>query len=81
MIISRESRVQFIERYYGLRYEFVSTLQGWYAGTAEGCVEWLSRFEEVGVRHVVLRFGGSDQLTQFDRAADHVRPGLRAEVT
>ena len=43
----------------------------------EGCVEWLQRWIDAGVRHFCLRFAGGDQLAQVDEAASRLLPRLR----
>ena len=70
---------QFIQGYYMVPYETIAARQGCYAGPPEGCVEWLRKFAEVGVRHVVLRFAGPGQLPQLDRAAAVLLPRLGGE--
>lgn len=70
---------RFVEGYYMVPYETIASRQGCYAGPPEGCVEWLRKFAEVGVRHVVLRFAGPDQLPQLDRAAAVLLPRLGGE--
>ena len=49
--------------------------QATYAGPIEGCVEWLQRWIDAGVRHLALRFAGGDQLAQVDEAAARLLPG------
>jgi probable F420-dependent oxidoreductase len=48
-----------------------------YAGPLEGCVEWLQRWIDAGVRHICLRFAGGEQLAQVDEAATKLLPRLK----
>ncbi|MBI4608920.1 MAG: LLM class flavin-dependent oxidoreductase [Candidatus Rokubacteria bacterium] len=74
---ARETMRRFIEAYYMVPYERIAARQGCYAGTVEGCVEWLTGFREAGARHVVLRFAGADQLSQLEQAASGFLRRLR----
>jgi probable F420-dependent oxidoreductase len=67
--------------YYGMPLETLKALLGCRSGTPEKVAEWLAGFIQAGVRHVILRFGGDDQLAQLERAATAVVPRLRATVT
>lgn len=69
---------RFIEGYYAAPYEAIAAQMGLYAGSLEGCVEWLAAFVAAGVRHIVLRFGGADQAGHLDRVGAHLLPRLRA---
>jgi alkanesulfonate monooxygenase SsuD/methylene tetrahydromethanopterin reductase-like flavin-dependent oxidoreductase (luciferase family) len=75
-VAEREMR-RFMEDYYAAPYEALASWQGCRAGTAAECVEWLAGFVEAGVRHLVLRFGGSDQAAQLERLAAAL-PDLKA---
>jgi alkanesulfonate monooxygenase SsuD/methylene tetrahydromethanopterin reductase-like flavin-dependent oxidoreductase (luciferase family) len=68
----------FIESYYAAPYEAIAAQMGLYAGTLEGCLEWLGGFVAAGVRHIVLRFGGTDQAGHLERVGAHLLPRLRA---
>jgi len=52
-------------------------LQGFHGGDAASCLERLQRFVAVGVRHIVLRFGGGDQTEQLERATRELLPRLK----
>ena len=39
---------------------------------------WLAAFVRAGARHLILRFGGEDQLAQLERAAIEVLPRIRS---
>jgi len=41
------------------------------------CLERLQRFVAVGVRTIVLRFGGGDQAEQLERATRELLPRLK----
>jgi len=73
---ARQIMRRFIEDYYMVPYERIAARQGCYAGSLEGCVEWLAGFRGAGARHVVLRFAGSDHLAQLDCAASGLLPRL-----
>jgi len=62
---------RYMESYYSMPYEQLVRRLGCYSGTAAACGEWLDRFRHAGVRHLVLRFGADDQLTQLERFAVH----------
>lgn len=68
---------RFIEGYYGAPYEVIAARWGHYAGTAEGCLEWLGAFIESGARHIVLRFASADQSAQMERATRSLLPRLK----
>jgi alkanesulfonate monooxygenase SsuD/methylene tetrahydromethanopterin reductase-like flavin-dependent oxidoreductase (luciferase family) len=72
---------QFIEGYYAAPYEAIAAQMGLYAGSLEGCVEWLAGFVAAGVRHIVLRFGGADQAGHVERVGADLLPRLRAAAT
>ena len=55
----------------------MSALQGFYAGSVEGCTEWLQDFIDAGARHLVVRFGSFDALGQMKRAAGPLLSALR----
>lgn len=67
----------YAEAYYGIPYDVMHRFQGYYAGDAEGCVEWLAAFVEAGARHLVLRFATTEPLGQIERAAAEVLRALR----
>jgi alkanesulfonate monooxygenase SsuD/methylene tetrahydromethanopterin reductase-like flavin-dependent oxidoreductase (luciferase family) len=67
---------RFIETYYAAPARVILARQAAYAGTAEGCVEWLQRWIDAGARHIALRFAGGDQLAQVDEAATRLLPRL-----
>ncbi|MEA2447961.1 MAG: hypothetical protein QOK47_1598, partial [Actinomycetota bacterium] len=63
--------------YYGLPFEVMSQVQGYFSGEPEACVEWLSGFVDAGVRYVVLRFATMDPRPHLERAATEVLPALK----
>jgi probable F420-dependent oxidoreductase len=68
---------RFLSTYYNAPAAAMLKRQACYAGEAEGCAEWMSRFIEAGVRHILLRFAGaSDQMAQIERAAHELLPQL-----
>ena len=68
---------RFLSTYYNAPAAAMVKRQACYAGPAEGCVEWMGRFAEAGVRHILLRFAGaSDQMAQLERAARELLPHL-----
>ncbi|HET7876108.1 MAG TPA: LLM class flavin-dependent oxidoreductase [Methylomirabilota bacterium] len=75
--LAQQAMRRFIEGYYGVPYESIAARQGCYAGTAKGCAEWLAGFVGAGARHLVLRFAGSDQREQLERATAGVLPAVR----
>jgi len=69
--------LEFLETYYAAPAAAIMARQATYAGPIEGCVEWLQRWVDAGVRHLALRFAGGDQLAQVDEAATRLLPRLR----
>jgi probable F420-dependent oxidoreductase len=67
----------FLETYYGAPARVIMARQATYAGPLEGCVEWLQRWIDAGVRHICLRFAGGEQLAQVDEAATKLLPRLK----
>ncbi len=67
----------FLETYYAAPASALRARQACYAGPIEGCVTWLQRWIDAGVRHLMLRFAGGDQLAQVDEAAAKLLPRLR----
>ena len=67
----------FLETYYAAPARVILARQACYAGPIEGCVEWLQRWIDTGVRHIALRFAGGDQLAQVDEAASRLLPRLK----
>jgi hypothetical protein len=67
---------QFLETYYAVPAKVIKARQAGYAGTLEGCVEWIQRWIDAGARHIALRFAGGDQLAQVDEAARRLLPKL-----
>jgi probable F420-dependent oxidoreductase len=67
----------FLETYYGAPAAVIMKRQATYAGSIDGCVEWLGRWIKSGARHISLRFAGGDQLAQADEVASRVLPRLK----
>jgi probable F420-dependent oxidoreductase len=68
---------RFLSTYYNAPAAAMRKRQACYAGEADGCLEWMARFTEAGVRHVILRFAGAaDQMAQLERAARDLLPRL-----
>lgn len=66
-----------IQRYYGLPYDAVRSVQAIFAGTPDGLVPWLDEYRRAGAEHVVIRLiGNLPTRTDLDRLAD-VRNRLR----
>jgi alkanesulfonate monooxygenase SsuD/methylene tetrahydromethanopterin reductase-like flavin-dependent oxidoreductase (luciferase family) len=66
---------QFLSTYYNAPAAAMLKRQACYAGAAEGCLEWMARFVERGVRHILIRFAGaSGQMAQLERAARDLLP-------
>lgn len=66
----------FLEAYYAMPAPVLLRRQAAYAGPVEGATEWLQRWIEAGVRHVVIRFAGGDQPAQIDQVATRLLPRL-----
>ena len=66
---------QFLSTYYNAPAAAMLKRQAAYAGGADGCLEWMARFVEAGVRHILIRFAGaSEQMAQLERAATELLP-------
>jgi probable F420-dependent oxidoreductase len=68
---------RFLETYYAAPAAAIMARQATYAGSIEGCVEWLKRWVAAGASHLTLRFAGGDQLAQVDDAAARLLPELK----
>lgn len=75
--VAQEAMRAFVRDYYGAPYEAIARIQGFHAGDAASCTERLRAFVDVGVRHVVLRFGGGDQAAQLERMTRDILPRLK----
>lgn len=73
---AEERMNQFLETYYAAPAKVIKARQAGYAGSLEGCVEWIQRWIDAGARHIALRFAGGDQLAQVDEAAKRLLPKL-----
>src|SRR5499425_1045037 len=67
----------FLETYYAAPARTILARQATYAGSIEGCAEWLQRWIDAGARHFTLRFAGGDQLEQVDETAAKLLPRLK----
>jgi probable F420-dependent oxidoreductase len=74
---ARNELLAFLQNYYGSQAKEVLGHQVNYAGPADGCVEWLRKWTNAGAHHIILRFGGADQLAQLQQAASNVLPKLK----
>ena len=69
----------FLSTYYNAPAAAMVQRQACYAGEADGCLEWMRRFVEVGARHLIVRFAGrADHLSQLERVARELLPRLVA---
>src|SRR5262247_2568215 len=73
---AEERMNQFLETYYAAPAKVIKARQAGYAGSLEGCVEWIQHWIDAGARHIALRFAGGDQLAQVDEAAKRLLPKL-----
>jgi hypothetical protein len=68
---------RFLSTYYNAPAAAMLNRQACYAGEAEGCLDWMARFVESGVRHILIRFAGAaDQMAQLEGAARELLPRL-----
>ena len=71
----------YVQAYYGLPLEGMRYLQGFYAGDAGGCEQWLRGYVEAGATHIVLRFGTLDDPSPMvQKAAGTLLRGLQAKA-
>jgi probable F420-dependent oxidoreductase len=68
----------YIQRYYNVPFEGIAAFQACYAGSAQGCAEWLQGYVKAGAQHLVLRLGSFDFASQLERVARDLLPKLRA---
>jgi alkanesulfonate monooxygenase SsuD/methylene tetrahydromethanopterin reductase-like flavin-dependent oxidoreductase (luciferase family) len=61
-----------LESYYGAPWDRIRDLQDYYAGPAEGALEWLHRYVAAGAEHLVIRFAGADVLGQFEALSPYL---------
>lgn len=73
-----EEMSEYAQSYYGLPFEVMSQVQGYFNGDSDACIEWLNEFIEAGVRYIVLRFATLDPIPHLERAATEILPGLRS---
>ena len=66
-----------VQRWYGRPFELVSARQALFAGTQAGFRDWLARYEEAGVRYVVLRAADEDPRRGLEKLSV-LRSSLRA---
>jgi alkanesulfonate monooxygenase SsuD/methylene tetrahydromethanopterin reductase-like flavin-dependent oxidoreductase (luciferase family) len=69
---------QYVVEYYGMPFELMASLQAFYAGGVEGCIDWLQGYVEAGARHVVLRFGSFDPGGQLREHSGRLSSALRS---
>jgi alkanesulfonate monooxygenase SsuD/methylene tetrahydromethanopterin reductase-like flavin-dependent oxidoreductase (luciferase family) len=67
---------KYIEAYYGMPYELISSVQACHAGTVESAVDWIQSYVAEGARHIVLRSGVSSGGGHIERLAE-VHDALR----
>lgn len=67
----------FLEAYYAAPAPVLLARQAAYAGPLDGAGDWLARWVDAGVRHLVLRVAGGDHRAQVDALAARVLPRLR----
>jgi alkanesulfonate monooxygenase SsuD/methylene tetrahydromethanopterin reductase-like flavin-dependent oxidoreductase (luciferase family) len=71
--VARERLRATVERWYGVPFPVVSSLQAMFAGTPAGLRDWLRSYVDVGVRHVVLRAADDDPRRGLDALAEVIR--------
>jgi alkanesulfonate monooxygenase SsuD/methylene tetrahydromethanopterin reductase-like flavin-dependent oxidoreductase (luciferase family) len=70
---------EYVRSYYGFPLEMMQTLQAFFAGDVDDCVEWLRGYARAGARHVVIRIGSfARKEAQLELLAERVLPALAA---
>lgn len=69
-----------IERYYDAPFEFISSIQALFAGTAREAADWLHGYLAAGARHLVIRLAVDDHTAGLEEFAERVLPRLRRGV-
>ncbi|MFE3000123.1 LLM class flavin-dependent oxidoreductase [Nocardia sp. NPDC059246] len=67
----------YVRRYYRRSLDEMATVQAYFGGSPEECVDWLGRYLEAGAEHLVLRIGSLDTRRQLEALAEAL-PALRA---
>ncbi|MFE3258540.1 hypothetical protein ACFXPS_02245 [Nocardia sp. NPDC059091] len=67
----------YVRRYYRRSLDEMATVQAYFGGSPEECVDWLGRYLEAGAEHLVLRIGSLDTRRQLETLAEAL-PALRA---
>ncbi|MEU6587215.1 LLM class flavin-dependent oxidoreductase [Nocardia sp. NPDC046763] len=69
----------YVRQYYRRSLDEMSTVQAYFGGSPEECIDWLGRYLDAGAEHLVLRLGSLDARRQLDALAQAL-PALRAAL-
>lgn len=75
---ARTELEDYVQRYYGRSLEAMMQIQAYGWGSAAACVQWLHGYLRAGARHVVIRIGSLDAVSQLERVGAELLPALRA---
>jgi alkanesulfonate monooxygenase SsuD/methylene tetrahydromethanopterin reductase-like flavin-dependent oxidoreductase (luciferase family) len=68
---------EFVENYYGGRFEQLAQVHAVCAGPPQVCGAWLQQFIDAGANTLIVRFNQRDQFSQLRLFADQILPVLR----
>ncbi|MER7165666.1 LLM class flavin-dependent oxidoreductase [Micromonospora sp. NPDC000207] len=75
---ARAELEDYVQRYYGRPLEMMMQIQAYGWGSAQTCAQWLRGYLRAGARHVVIRIGSLDAVSQLERIGAELLPALRA---
>jgi alkanesulfonate monooxygenase SsuD/methylene tetrahydromethanopterin reductase-like flavin-dependent oxidoreductase (luciferase family) len=75
---ARQELDTYLREYYNRPLTEMATIQAFFAGSVQHCLDWLHGYLQAGARHLVLRFGTTDSRHQLGLAAEHLLPALRS---
>jgi alkanesulfonate monooxygenase SsuD/methylene tetrahydromethanopterin reductase-like flavin-dependent oxidoreductase (luciferase family) len=60
----------YMEAYYGIPYELISSVQACHVGTMDSAIAWIQGYVQQGASHIVLRDGVPSARGQIQRLAE-----------
>jgi alkanesulfonate monooxygenase SsuD/methylene tetrahydromethanopterin reductase-like flavin-dependent oxidoreductase (luciferase family) len=76
---AEEIQREYLEAYYELPYEILSSVHACHAGSVESAIEWIQGYVAQGARHIVLRSGVPSADGQVERLRE-VREVLKSMI-
>ena len=76
MICSAEAELDgYLRAYYGQPLDVMNHVQAIRGGSVQQCLDWLARYVDAGVRHLILRIGALN--ARPESVAEHLLPALK----